>query len=384
MLRRHLSSITLSFAAAVLAAASPTFGEENTKAPCETIARHLREVAERQPDPVVDTGQWELLTAAALKRPLKRSEHDSGGPVSTIPVQRFDTVDAALESISELTLGTARQRLLDELGFMDDTPTYIRDFRPTSDHLIISQSQGTMNCDTGVMYRIASGQLEPIATIAGDPGEMCWSEHMTAFRIGASAYAAVENITNEPGMLSYSLALMPPEPAAISAQVAACTVNIRFTPQAYLEAASPATGVAAQWVTDLLAKIGPLVTDGQDLGAALRPMIPAPSGDTAYDDFLRAGNDGEPYYLRNLDEDGVLDELPESETHNQGSTSGMTAYALAFEGHRLVLLFGQPNYGWKVSPDNSFGIWEWTGEHLVPIASGDLAKRASHPTITVQ
>jgi hypothetical protein len=116
----------------------------------------------------------------------------------------------------------------------------------------------------------------------------------------------------------------------------------------------------------------------------LQPMMPNPSGDTAYDDFLRASADEATYYLQNLDAGGVLDELPETDNGNYGSATGMTAYAVAFEGHRLILKFGQPYYGSQTAPDNAFGIWEWTGTALIPIAAGDLAKRASHPEITVR
>jgi hypothetical protein len=208
---------------------------------------------------------------------------------------------------------------------------------------------------------------------------------MTALRVGTAAYAAVESITDNPGVLRYDLSLMPPEPAVITADAAACRIAITFAPTTYLRAAGPARGVTGAWVSSLLAKIGPLLTGSQDLGPALQPMTPKPDGNTAYDDFLRADPDEAPYYLGNLDPNNLLDELPENEDGaNFGSTSGMAAYALAFEGHRLILKFGQGYYGSHMFPNNAFGIWEWTGEHLVPIASGDLAKRARHPTITVQ
>jgi len=377
----HCPRLAISIAAAWLATAVSASAQDSAKAPCETIAQQLRALADRPGDPVVDTGRWEFLRAAGLKD----AENASSGLVSTIPEQQFNTVEAALESLAELSSETVRRELDGELGFMAGTPTYIHDFRPASDHLIISQSQGTMNCDTGVMYRIASGRFEPVGTIGGEPGEMCWTRHMTAFKVGASAYAAIESITDEPGVLHYDLSLMPPEPVAINPQAAACRVAIKFAPTTYLRESSTAPGITEPWVAELLAKLGPFVIDSQDLGAALQPMTPKPDGNSAYDDFLRADPEEAHYYLGNLDPNNVLGELPETQNgSNYGSASDMTAYALVFEGHRLILKFGQANFGWKVSSDNAFGIWEWKGGKVIPIASGDLAKRATHPEITVQ
>jgi hypothetical protein len=112
-------------------------------------------------------------------------------------------------------------------------------------------------------------------------------------------------------------------------------------------------------------------------------LAPAPTGKTSYDDFLRA--DARGTALQALDPGRVLHKVPWPESQAYTETGDMAPYALEIDHRRFILLFGQPTEdGWRAWPGNAFGLWEWDGQKLVPVAGGLVKKRAGDLVISVE
>jgi hypothetical protein len=308
---------------------------------------------------------------------------DPSAPIAGIAVESADTVEAALGKIRGAKVADSDRSFFEDRGFdVQALTTDIRDLRPYSHYVIVSQLQGTMHCAVTAMLRADGDRLVPVPAAQTSEGDVCWMAGLTALRIGHTAYPAVDIEDVGPGTLGYSLALQNPE-GPIGTETGFCKVTVAYQPQSIIADWNVAPGADAGFISRLRATLDPVMTDPGRADAALSAMAPAQSDGSAYDVFLRARGVARLKVLDVLDAEGSLSDMPLTDA-GYTQTNEMPAYPIGFEQRRFILFFGQPSLGWRTWPDNAFALWEWKDKKLVPLASGYVEKRADHPTITVE
>jgi len=381
---------SLAFAALLCAGASLAAADDPDNAPCTSIADDLRDYAGAHPD-AVDTGGFEFLNGAAHIGYDRNFVPSEQAPVSALATQSFSTRAEAVAAITGVTdPGDARAFLEDD--WLDDTTsTYLRDLRPHSPHVILSQTQGTMHCDIATIFRVEGATLVKTSHDPEQDGSVCWTQSLTAIRVGGNAYPAIQEISSGPSDLDYSVMLLPPEGGAIEEQDAFCRVRIAFRPTRHIESWYPSKNADSALLTRLREVLEPmLVADTDDAWAAqVKALRPTPTGNDLYDILLRAA-DGSNLLdlLHSMDPTSQMAEIPNAEPGSYTSWGGSGVIPdpdlIEIDHHRLLLFTGQPTFGWRTYPDLGFAVWEWDGVKVVPIVGGYLGKQGTGPQITVE
>jgi hypothetical protein len=354
--------------------------QDDAKAPCTTLAAYLRDYATTHPDKAADSGGSEFLSAAIG---LWNESSDPQVPIGSIPTKTPDTMEHALDMIPGAAIDPADSSFLADQGLTSEWTTYVRDLRPYSPYVMVSQMQGTMHCDVTATFRVEEKRLVPVPAAETSEGDVCWTESLTALRIGPSAYPAIAGEDEGPDSLAYAISLLRPE-SAIATDVGFCRVTVTYVPKLFIAGWNVALGSDSAFIARLRAVLDPIMTSGADESeAALKALEPKPSDNTAYDVYLRADEDKRYDVLDVLDTDGPLGEIPFTD-QSYTDAHDMPAYPIGFEHRRFILRFGQPTLGWRTFPSNAFALWEWKDRKLVPLASGYVEKRADKPVIAVE
>jgi hypothetical protein len=380
---------SLAIAALICVSAPFAAADDLGKAPCALMAEYLRDYARYHPNNPVDTGQFEFLGRAAHISWERNFVPSRSTRVSAINAQTFDTIAAAVQAIGNVQV--ADDSVLEDNGLQADHSTELRDLRPYSNHIILSQNDGTMHCDSAVSFRVDGTLLEPTSRLPDGAGELCWTAGLTAIRIGRSAYPAIWEIVSDPTELAYSVSLLNPEGSAFNDQDAFCRINLTFQPALHIVSWYPAKNVDGAFLSKVRDVLEPMLTrDTEDARSAhVKALRPKPTGDDPYDNLLRAPDDADAQDLLDvLDPARAMAEIPNVEQESYTGWGSVGAIPLPdlieIEHHRLLLLTGQPTFGWRTYPDLAFAVWEWAGTKVVPVVSGYLGKRATRPKIAVE
>jgi hypothetical protein len=384
MLCRSLTIATLICVSASFAAA-----DDPGKVPCERMAEYLRDYARYHPDQPVDTGQFEFLGRAAHIGWDQNFVPSRKTRVSAINAQSFDSVSAAVKAVGDVQLADDAQ-FLENNGLEKEYTTELRDLRPYSNHVILSQNQGTMHCDYAVSLRVDGTLLVPASHEANGVGELCWTAGLTAIRVGRDAYPATWEVTSGSTDLAYSVSLLDPDGSAFSAQDAFCRVKVTFQPVLHIASWYPDKSVDAAFLAKVRFVLEPMLLHDSAVAwdAHVKALKPAPTGNDLYDILLRAPGSGLGDLLHSMDPTSQMAELPNVEQEAYTLWGGIDFIPdpdlIEIDGHRLLLFTGQPTFGWREYPDLAFAVWEWTGTKVVPVVSGYLGKQGKNPTVQVE
>lgn len=347
--------------------AAPAESDSSSKRPCEAMAKYLRQFAQARP--ITDTGWFEFLNAAAH---LADEKSDPNAFVSAVPVRHFDTLQAAIDSIPGAQASDV---------WFDEGAPVVRDLRPYSNHVLLSEIEGTANCHYAAVLRVEKDRVTPIEVT--QKGEICWTSALLVIRVGRQAFLATRTVDAGPSQLQYRISLHHPE-GPIGDGAGFCRVIVDYRPQLIIKRWYTGSG-SDPLVSDLRQALEPIFTQPTDVSRALATFKPAPNGTSPFDEFLRSDGNRRDEALERLDPDVALNDMPFAENVQAYSYArNMTHYALEIRHRRFILGFGQPELGWRKWSDNAFALWEWNGQKLVPFASGYVEKRAEKPTITVE
>lgn len=354
------------------------------------MAQYLRDYARDHPNEPVDTGNFEFLRGAAHLGGDRDLVPLPDAEVTAIGMRSFDSIDAAVQAVGNVDLADGARQSLEDSGLEESGETEMRDLRPYSDHVILSQIQGTMYCDYSVAFRVEGALLVPTSLPDDGGGERCWTLGLTALRIGQNAFPAVWEVASEPADLAYSISLLNAEGSVLSQQKAFCRVNISFQPTLHIISWYPAKGVDVAFLSKLRATLEPMLTrdDAAQWAAHAKALRPEPRGDDPYDRLLRAATDNSQELLHAIDPTSLMAEMPnvEQESYTSWGPSDFIPQPdlMQLGHHRLLVITGQPTLGWRTWPDLAFAVWEWTGAEVIPVVSGYLAKKATSPAIQAE
>jgi hypothetical protein len=380
---------SVAIATLITASASIAVADDPGKAPCELMAEYFRDYARYHPK-IIDTGGFEFLSRAAHIGWDRDFVPARNTRVSAINARSFDRRAAAVQAIHGVTDEGNAQQLMEDVGLVDSM-TELRDLRPYSKHVILSQNQGTMHCDYGMFFRIEGSSLVLSSNGSGEGGAVCWTQGLTAIRVGRNAYPAIQTVDSGPSDLGYTIALLNPDGGSVDAESGFCRVNLTFQPNLQIDSWYPDKNVDAAFLAKVRAALEPMLlhdsTDAWD--AHVKALRPKPTGNDLYDILLRAeGESNLEDLLHSMDPPSQMARIPNADNASYTLWGGSTdfipdPYLIEIDRHRLLLFTGQPTLGWRTYPDLAFAVWEWNGTKVVPVVSGYLAKRATNPKITV-
>lgn len=398
-------SRSIALATILCAGASQAVADDPGKAPCDAMARELREFALAHPASPIDTGHFEFLKAAAnlgfdaeylppappniIGQSIKVAEIEPwpDRPLTALGGKPFDSIASALGSLNAGSIDDASAYLQDSY-FDDEEQVYtnVYDLRPYSSVAIISQTQGTMHCTLAAAFRIDANGLVPLALLAGEVGDVCWESGITAMRIGSQAFPATWSIQSADN-LNYSIALFDVEHSRPETTNTLCTVSVAFSPNEVIADWYPSPDASPDLVSRLRPLIDAYFHDGKRDGAFVG-LEPKPDGNSPYDNLLRTTDRSDQQLLRALDPDPQMAEIPNADDQAYIVWESLDNIPepdlIEIDGHRLLFFAGEPTFGWRTSSDLAFAVWEWNGKNVVPVVSGYLGTRATNPTIKVE
>jgi len=351
-----------------LAWSSPTVAN-----PCASIAAHLRDYAEAQPERRADAGETEFLNAA-LDLTNPRDSRD-GAAMAGWP---GSGCDGALAAIPDLSIDDTVRNQLDRALCALNVVLY--DARPWGGFVALAKQADDPECAALQVLLVANGIASIGPSLTSDRGRICDSASAHIIRTGERAFPAVLRRNVEGPLQSYELSLFSPDAAKLDIDDPLCRITVAYRPRFEIErwlSADP-EGVIPPSLRDVVAPILLARASGRDLTPLLQRWRDRPSGASDYDSMLRFADPIIRLTSSEMNRYRLGASLSIVPGHSRYRDWGGDFTPLRVEGRRYILRFGMVEWsrrsGWR---DPGFEVWEWNGHAFDPVIAGNLVRRAS-------
>jgi hypothetical protein len=346
--------------------------------PCDELRNNALQLEAQHPEATVDTGDGRFLKALLGAQPEASSQGvDCEDVRAWLKDQKLNsTIADDLENGSDggiLCFHTGL-RLFDE--------------RKDGGFVALSGTSGSGHFPVGVVLDAVNGQLR-----IGWSWDLSAAEYFDIVRVSGHAYPAVFGSKISGTDLSYSIDLLPVDPAS---DAPLCSLSILYEPEFLADRwfGRKGEGDVDPEVRRIVAPIVSALAAGRDATQLVKPWLDHARDDTPYDDAI-AGYPDTPVawtrYTNTGEQDDALPryvpflaggDLDQSGHSPYESIGGAAPIPLYIHGRRLLLLFG---YGTMDNPppEAGFGVFEYNGQsqNFDGVAGGIMMRRGRIPRI---